>query len=585
MSALYAQPAHIAPSSASTHIRRKIDAAPPGWHYQSHSGLAHSPVHAGNHHIHPAYATDTFGDTRLEPQPFHEAQMSSGWPPSMLSYTVHGQQQACPQQLFASNHSLPLAQHQVFAPGGQPTVQHLQARPIDASFAPQAAAACRQPGGQAAADSSLQHATPASRLHGGSPWQCGGPALPQSSSPLLHHAALSEAAASSTAPSCCLGQPRFTMSPHHTAAVGVPIRQGDVTAQGANISQAPGLTHCPNQSMPFAHDITLHASPISVALGAGSSDPQVVLGTTACGAARHGLDSPAGQRQPVGAAMPATQEAVSHSAQLSSLQRQQSSSVRQQQQPLLPMPSGRLAPSSLPAQQQQPTLPGKLGPAPPPGVNIIGARAPSTAVGLGFLPTTAEQRQPATTSLATAASYPAATCKASALIPPTAAIGGVSIHRPTAPGSTAAPSRHHLDGRPAHYTASSAHMVKPSVVPQRIAWPESSLPVQQATSPSVVPGQVPPLDFSVQLRQTPDIYASNDRRSAAASLPHHTGIFTEQVASDGSFRFQPQTDCVQSSAGVCCTPVLGPRSHEVAYAGMSATKYSLLPKGPSIQSC
>ena len=587
MSALCAQPAQNASSSASAYIRRTTDVAPPGCHYQSHSGLV--PFHAANHHIHPAYTTDTFRDTRLEPQPFHGTHMSSGWPPSVLSYSMHGQQHALPQQLFASNHSLPQAQHHMLAPAGQPAIEHLQALPTDRSFAPQAAAACRQPGSHVAADSSLQHASPVSDVHGVSPWQYNGPPLPQNSSPLLCHAALSEAEASSTAPSCCPGQPQSTMAPQHAAAVGVPLSQGDGTAQGASTNQPSGLVFCPNQSMPFAHDPMPRVSPVSAALGSGSSI-QGLVGTTACGAAKHGLNNLAGQmpRQPVGAAMPATQEAVSSSAQLFSLQRQQSSSVQQQQQPRLPLPHDRLAPSSLSAQQQQATLPGKPGPAPSPGLNSIGARGPSTAVGLSFSPTAAEQQQPATSSLAITASCPAATCSASALIPPMDATGDVSIHRPTAPGSTAAPSMHILDSRAAPDPAPFADMVKSSVVPQHIAWPGNSLPAQSAASPPGVPGQVAPLDTLPQLRQTPDIYASNDSRSAAASLPlgvGHAGVPTEQVASDGSFRFQPQTDCVHVSAGVCCTPVLRPRSQEVAYAGMPAAMYSLLSKGPSMQSC
>ena len=51
------------------------------------------------------------------------------------------------------------------------------------------------------------------------------------------------------------------------------------------------------------------------------------------------------------------------------------------------------------------------------------------------------------------------------------------------------------------------------------------------------------------------------------------GISTEQVACDASFRFQAQPDCIQVSAGVCCTPVLRPRSRGVACAGMSTTKF------------
>ena len=574
--AVHAQPAQNAPSTVSTYTRQPIGVAPPGCHHQSHPGLGHSPVHAADHHVHLAYATNPFRDTRLEPESFNGAHMSSGRPPSVLPDNMQGQQHASPQQLFASNHSLPPAQHQVFAPAAQPAVQHLQAQPTDASFASQSAAACRQPDGQVAAG--LQHASPASGLHGVSPWHHNGPALPQSSSPLLYHPELA-AAASSIAPPCWPGQPHSTMPCQHVAAVGAPLGQIDVTAQFANSNQPSGLVLCPDQSMLSANDPTLLVSPVLAPLGAGSSDPQVLLGTTACGATRHDLDSLAGQMpcRSVSAAMPATQEAVPHSAQHSPPQQQQSSSV---QQPLLPVPAGRLAPSSLPA-QQQPAVPGKSDPAPLVGPYSTGASAPPTAAGVSSLPSTVEQGQPATTSLVTAASCPSATCNTSALVAPTHSTGGISIHHPSAPGSTAVPSTHDPDSRPGPYTAPPADVMKPSVVPQRTAWPENALPAQQLTSPSVVPGHVTPLDITPQFRQITASYASTSNRSAACSLPlgvSHTGLPPE-VASDGSFRFQPQTDCVQVPAGVCCTPVLRPRSQEVAYAGMSAAMYLLHFKG------
>lgn len=576
MSARYAHLAQRADANVSAYTWRPTDVAPPDCHHPSRPEFGHSPVHAANHHIHPAYTAETFEGTGLEPQTFSEAHTSSGRPPCMLSYSMHGQQHTSPQQLFASNHSLPPAQHQVFEPAGQPAAQHLQAQPTDARFAPQAAAECRQPGDQAAVG--VQHATPASGLHDFSPWQYNSPAVPQSSSPLLYHAAFS-AAAASAAPSCRPGQPQSTMSPQHAAAVGVPLRQADVTAQMASTSQPSGLVSCPVQSMLLANDPTPRASPDSTTLAAGSFDPQVLLGATACGAARHNLDSLAGQmhRPTVGAAMPVTQEAASHTAHHSLLQGQQSSSVQQQQQLLLPLPSGRLA-SSLPA-QQHPTVPGRPDPIPLLAFCTKGA---------GAAPTTAEHGQPATTSLATAACCPAATCNALNLIPPTHATGDVSIRHPSAPGSTAVASTHNPDSRPVPDIAPVAHVVKPAVVPQRTAWPGSSLPAQTLTSTSAVPGQVTPLDTSPQLRQTTDICASTDNRSAAASLAlgvGHTAMPAKRVASDGSFRFQPQTECVQVSPVVCCTPVLRPRSQEVAYAGMSAAMDSLHYKGPSMQSC
>ena len=513
--------------------------------------------------------------------------MSSGRPQSVLPDNVHGRQHASAHQLFASNYSLPAAQHQEFAPAGRPAVQHFQAQPTDARFAPQAAASCRQVGGQVAAG--LQHASPASGLHVVSPWQCNGPALPQSSSNLLYHTAPS-AAASSAAPPCWPGQPHSTMPPQHAAAVGVPLGQGDVTAQFASNNQPSGLVRCSNQSTLFAHDPTLSVSTVSAALGTGTSDPQVLPGATACGATRHDMDSLAGQIDchSVSAAMPATQGAVSHSAQHSLLQRQQSSSVQQQQHASLTLPSGRPAPSSLPA-RQQPAVPEQAGPVPLLGPYTTGAIAHPTATGVSSLPITAEQGQAATTSLSTAASCPAASCPAAAcdapaLIPPTHATDGVSIHHPSAPGSTAVPSMHHPDSTPPPHTAPPADVAKPSVVPQ---WPGIALPAQQLTSPSVVPGQVTPLDTTPQFRQMTDSYASSGHCSAAASLPlgvGHLGL-PEQVASDGSFRFQPQTDCVQVSAGVCCTPVLRPRSQEVAYAGTSVAMCILRLKGPNIQSC
>ena len=590
MSARYAHLAQRADSNVSAYTWRPTDVAPPDCHHPSRPEFGHSPVHAANHHIHPAYTAETFEGTGLEPQTFSEAHTSSGRPPCMLSYSMHGQQHTSPQQLFASNHSLPPAQHQIFEPAGQPAAQHLQAQPTDARFAPQAAAECRQPGDQAAVG--VQHATPASGLHDFSPWQYNSPAVPQSSSPLLYHAAFSAAAASaaaaSAAPSCRPGQPQSTMSPQHAAAVGVPLRQADVTAQMASTSQPSGLVSCPVQSMLLANDPTPRASPDPTTLAAGSFDPQVLLGATACGAARHNLDSLAGQmhRPTVGAAMPVTQEAASHTAHHSLLQGQQSSSVQQQQQLLLPLPSGRLA-SSLPA-QQHPTVPGRPGPIPLLAFCTKGAGAAPTAAGSSSLPTAAEHGQPATTSLATAACCPAATCNALNLIPPTHATGDVSIHHPSAPGSTAVPSTHNPDSRPVPDIAQVADVVKPAVVPQRTAWPGSSLPAQTLTSTSAVPGQVTPLDTSPQLRQTTDICASTDNRSAAASLAlgvGHTAMPAKRVASDGSFRFQPQTEIVQVSPVVCCTPVLRPRSQEVAYAGMSAAMDSLHYKGPSMQSC
>lgn len=562
MSALYAQPAQSAPSTAFTCVRQ-----PAGCHYQPHPAFGHSPVQWTDHHEQPVYANGI----RLEPQPFNQAQMLSGRPVSMQPQSMLGQQHASPQQLISGMHSWPASQHQAFVPAGQPAVQHLQAQPTDTSFALQAATACRQLGTQAAANSSsLQHASPALGLHGVPPWQHDGSALPRSSSPLLHHALL-PAAASSTAPAHC--QPHFAVPPQHAAALGAPLHpQCDVAAQSASMRQLPELVRCPSQSMPAPHDPTPHLPPTS-------------LGTGPLGAAKHFADSMAGQmtRQSLSAAMLAVQEPPLDSTQPSLLQLQQPAMAagQRQQQSSLPLTSGRPALNSLPALPQL-AAPGQPGPAPLPGPHATGPTAPSSAAGLTLLGTMV-QGQPAILPSATDAA-----CDASAPISPTHAAGSISIPHPVTAGHTAALPTHHSDSRPPSvsipaYAALPADMVRPSTMPMHIARPgemlaAASMPAQaqDLPSPSGMPGQATAPGTSPQLRQTIDACASTENFPAAASLPvgmGQAGISTEQVASDPGFRFQPQPNCIQVSAGVCCTPVLRPRSQGVAYAGMSLTMY------------
>ena len=123
--------------------------------------------------------------------------------------------------------------------------------------------------------------------------------------------------------------------------------------------------------------------------------------------------------------------------------------------------------------------------------------------------------------------------------------------------------------------AGPAGMMEPPAVPERIAPPgdlllATPISAQHLASPVVKTGQVTP-----QLRRGSDSCASIGHQGAAASLPvavGQTGLLTEQVASEGSFRFQPQPDCVQGvSGGVCCTPVLRLRSQQAAHAGRSVS--------------
>lgn len=551
MSALYAQPAQGAPSAAFTCVRQPKGVTPPGCHYQSSHGFGHSPIPWTNPHEQPVYALDT----RLEPQPFSQAQMLSGRPPSMQSQSILGQQHTSPQQLFSNTHSRPALQHQAFVPAGQPACQHLQAQPTDTSLAPQAAAACRQSSSQAAAANS-----PA---YGVAPWQHHGLTMPHSSSPLLHHALL-PAAAASTALACCPSQPHCTVPPQHAAALGVPLHQGDVL-QSASISQLSELVRCPSQSMPFSHDPSPHVPLTPAALRTGP-----------LGAAARIADSMAGKMncQSVSAAMPAVQQSPADSSQPSLLQPARAAG-QPQQQSVLPLTSGRPPQNSLPASQQL-AAPGKPGHAPLHESQTTGTAPPSRAAGLSSLLGTREQGQPAILPLATEA-----TCEASAPIPPAHAAGSISIPHPATAGHTAALPTHHSDTRPASlsapaYPALPADVVKASTMPQRIAWPGETLaaapiPVQDLPSPSSMPGQATALDTSPQLRQTTHACASTKDLPAAASLPVSVGQAMEQVASDASFRFQPQVDCVQVSAGVCCTPVLRPRGQGIACVGTSVT--------------
>lgn len=581
MSVVYAQPAQTPHPTVPIYTGCPLDVAPLRCQYQSHSGHNQSPVHATNHQAHPVYASDTFTAARLQPQPFGEAHVSAGRPPSMLSHSMYGQQ-VSPQQAFPSNHSLPPAQHQMLAPAGA-AVQHLHAQPTDVSFAPQPAAAPRQLAIQVAVGNSLQHS--ASELHGVSSRQHSVPVLPQGSSALLHHAALS-AAASSPAPAGCTDQPPSITPPQHVAAVGMHVDQADGTAQRAIISQHSGLMQCPNQSMPAAcdHLQRQHAAPMSAALCTGTPDPQVLLGTTACGALAHPTNGLAAHTHPqsMSAAMPATQEAPFHSVQHTLLHGQQHNPVQQQQHSSVPLTSDMRQAHSLPP-QQQPPVPGRTGP----GLHTTWATPPSRAAGLSSLLCAVEEGQPAVTSSATAASAPAAKRNVTGAIPHTSAAAGIGSQ---AAGSIAVPSTQKPDSRAAPLPAPACsalptHVVKPSLLPQRIAGPldclaTPSIPAQQLTSLSVIPGQMAPLDVSAQLRQSPDTCASIGSHSVAALLPvsvGHAGPSAEQVASDGSFKFRAQTDCVQGvSAGVCCTPVLRPRGQEVAHAGMSVTVYSSL---------
>lgn len=562
MSALYAHPAPTVPSTAFTCVRQPTGITPPGYHYRPHPGFCHTPVQWTNHHEQPLYAIDT----RLEPQPFNQAQMLSGRPPQGML----GQHQTSPQQLFSGIHSRLASQHQAFVPAGQPAVHHLQAQPPDTSFAPQAAAACRHSSTQAAAansSSSLQHASPAYGAYGAPPWQHSASALPQSSSPLLHHAAL-PAAASSTAPAHCQ-PPHCTVPPEEAVAVGGPVHQSGIAAQTTSIRQLSELVCCPSQSMPVPHNPILHVSP-------------TLLETGSLSAATHIADSVAGQvtHQSVSAAMPAVQEPPFDSAQPSLLPPQQPATAagQMQQQSSLPLTSARPPQNSLPAVQQL-AAPGKPGHAPLPASHTP---APSSAAGLTSLLGTMDLGQPAILPLATDATF-----DASAPNPPTHAAGSISMPQPAAAVvHTAALPTHPSDSRPASVSVPAdptlpAHTVQPSTVPQRIAWPgerlaAASMPAQHLPPPSGVPEQATPLDTSAQLLQTTDTCARADNLLAAAtSLPvgmGQAGISTEQVACDASFRFQAQPDCIQVSAGVCCTPVLRPRSHGVAYAGMSNYK-------------
>lgn len=576
ISSLYAQPAQYAHTTVSAYVghRGPIDVPPPPCHYPS-SG--YSPVHAANHHLHPVYANGTSEHSRMELRSVSQAQLPAGSPPCMLSHSMYGQHLS-PQQVLPGNHSLPAAEHQLFVPLS-PVVQHPHAQLQDLSLAPQAMAADGQPASQKALGSSFQHTNPASKLHGVSPWQHTGSALPHRSSARLHQVALS---ATLPAPACGSDQPQLITAPQQVAAVVVSGDQGDGTARSISQPYAPcgAMWRIPyqNQNMPLAdnHMQLQHAAPVTAALCGGTSGPQVPLGAPAGGASPHLATSLAVQTptQAATAAMPATQEAPVYSVQHPCLHGQQCYPMQQQEHSALPLLSGAWAPHSLPAQEPGGT------PTVPPGACATDTSPPSKATGFSSLLHAVEQGVPANASAAASASASAGNNNAAGLTPHTHAAGGIAFQYPTAAGSRAVlstppESRPIPLPAPAH-TVPSAGMVRPSAVPDRSAWSENPLhaaskPAQHLASSAAMPGQVSP-----QLRQSTDTFASVGNYSAATPFPPavgQTGFRAEQVASEGSFRFQPQTDCVQGvPAGVCCTPVLRPRIQEVACTGKSVSQ-------------
>ncbi|KAL3133449.1 hypothetical protein ABBQ38_007312 [Trebouxia sp. C0009 RCD-2024] len=467
---------------------------------------------------------------------------------------MYGQRMS-PQQMLTSNHSLPPAQQQAYVHLG-PAVQHLREQPQGVGFAPQTTAAHGQPASQLA-QGSFQHTSPASGLRAHPSWQHTSPALLRSNSALLPDAAL-PAAASTPAPACCPDQPQRIMAPGHVAAVVASPTQG---VGAVRISEPYGLIPSQNQSALVGDDhMQLQpAVPVAAALCSSTSAPQVPLGTRACCAAMPPATSLAGQTQPqaVMAAMPLTQETPCHSVQHSDLHEQRCKPVPQQQHSLLPLPSGERAPHSLPGPEL--AAPGKTC-AITPGVQPTGTSLPSRGSGFSSLLRAVEQGQPAATSAS------AGNTHAAHLTPHTCAAGSIAVQYPTAAGSTAVPSTQPPDSR-----LTSQPAPAPLAVPEHSAWPGDALLAPPISAQHLAASAIAPRQVSPWLRQTTETCASTSDMGTAASMSAAVGptpSSAQQVASEGSFRFQLQADCVQGvSAGVCCTPVLRPRTQQAAHTG------------------
>lgn len=564
MGLLYAQPSQYGHPSVSAYVghRCPVDVPWPYYHHPVRSGYGQSPGHAANPQLNPVCATDALQHSRAESCPANQAHLAASTPPFMPSHSMYGQRMS-PQQMLTSNHSLPPAQQQAYVHLG-PAVQHLREQPQGVGFAPQTTAAHGQPASQLA-QGSFQHTSPASGLRAHPSWQHTSPALLRSNSALLPDAAL-PAAASTPAPACCPDQPQRIMAPGHVAAVVASPTQG---VGAVRISEPYGLIPSQNQSALVGDDhMQLQpAVPVAAALCSSTSAPQVPLGTRACCAAMPPATSLAGQTQPqaVMAAMPLTQETPCHSVQHSDLHEQRCKPVPQQQHSLLPLPSGERAPHSLPGPEL--AAPGKTC-AITPGVQPTGTSLPSRGSGFSSLLRAVEQGQPAATSAS------AGNTHAAHLTPHTCAAGSIAVQYPTAAGSTAVPSTQPPDSR-----LTSQPAPAPLAVPEHSAWPGDALLAPPISAQHLAASAIAPRQVSPWLRQTTETCASTSDMGTAASMSAAVGptpSSAQQVASEGSFRFQLQADCVQGvSAGVCCTPVLRPRTQQAAHTGKSISTFHM----------
>ncbi|KAL3148925.1 hypothetical protein ABBQ32_001791 [Trebouxia sp. C0010 RCD-2024] len=579
MDLLYAQPAQYGHPCVSPYVghRCPVEVPSPYYQYPLCSGYGQSPVHPANPQLNPVCATGALQHSRAESCPANQADLAANRPLFMPSHNIYGQQQVSSHQMLTSSHSLPPAQQQVHAPLG-PAVQHSHEQTQGVGFAPQITAAHGQPASHLP-QGSFQHTSPGSGLHAHSPWQHTSPALRHSNSALLPHAAL-PAAASSPAPACCPDQPQSIMAPGHVAAVVASLDQGVGLARCASISEPYGLIPSQDQSALVADDhLQLqHAIPVAAALCTGTSASQVPLGKRACCAAPPSATSLAGQTQPqaVMAAMPLTQETPCHSVQHSYLPGQHCKPVSQQEHSSLPLPSGKQAPHSLPALEL--AAPGKIC-GTPPGVQPTGTSPTSRGAGFSSLLHAVEQGQPATISASAgnthAGNTHAGNTHAARLTLHTCAAGSIAVQYPTAAGSTVVPSTQPLGSRLMSQPA-PAHGAPPAV-PGHSARLGDALLATPIYAQHLAATASPPEQVSLQLGQISQTCASISNRGAAASMPAAVGLnpcsaqqvaSAQQEASEGSFRFQLQNDYVQGmSAGVCCTPVLRPRSQQVAHAG------------------